>query len=469
MNTTTTTTQTTSRSITLKQRLATNGYTKSAYNGYNRGHGYTLDLHGYRREDAIEKVTRFFEVIRTYYYRCYPSLSSSSNSTTSTASSSNFMSQTGDTPAPPTYVKATIITGLGKHSQYGPVLKQAVQALLDKRHMNYTLTSNKGSFIVNAISGIDLYSAPLQPTTTKLIVQSSNEHDNDDNIKLVNRIKHSKRRYDPKPGEDPSIHYNMEKEDENDDTHDEQNNSNGRKGYVIGYEPTPAELAKEERLVERAKEQSEQEQRQIQKQERHASKEVHQAMTLSKHQFKREIQEWEELQEQEQSELDRMLELSLNQTSNKDIDESCSQDEDDEDELKRIMEFSLQQEEQHQSQRQTMEQEQEEELKRIMELSLQQQKQDTTTEEKELEQIMELSKREIQEMQQQKEEEELAQALQEIQMLEQMEHVVDDVTSTSQDCYGSQHQQQYHHDQEEDELERAIQESKEIHNLEQYR
>ena len=93
----------------------------------------TLDLHGKLVEDAIAEVTLFLERIRTYHHH------------------------------------VQIITGSGSHSRHGPILRSAVQKLLDKRRMIWKLEHGGGSFQVDALSGVDLYD-PGEATDSKVLI-----------------------------------------------------------------------------------------------------------------------------------------------------------------------------------------------------------------------------------------------------------------------------------------------------------
>lgn len=108
----------------------------------------TLDLHGRRLEEAVAEVTMYFDRIR----RTYASISNAA------ATSS---------------VDVTIITGKGSHSSQGPVLRSAIQKLLIKRGMNYTIEHHKGAFTVDALSGWDLYAAG--PSTSSKVLVSDRE------------------------------------------------------------------------------------------------------------------------------------------------------------------------------------------------------------------------------------------------------------------------------------------------------
>ena len=140
-----------------------------------------LDLHGYTRERAIEKLTFFLDQIR------HKHLHSISNSSTY---------------LPPS-MPVTIITGSGKHSQSGPVLRHAVEKTLTKRQMVFRLNHGKGSFIVDAFSGIelrlrrghgDMYDDDdaLCPKDTKVVIKRRTGLTGGQNdIKLVNRPKNT--------------------------------------------------------------------------------------------------------------------------------------------------------------------------------------------------------------------------------------------------------------------------------------
>lgn len=107
----------------------------------------TLDLHGKLVEDAIAEVTLFLERIRTYHHHA--------------------AALTGGGGTTCCYVQ--IITGSGSHSRHGPILRSAVQKLLDKRRMIWKLEHGGGSFQVDALSGDDLYD-PGEATDSKVLI-----------------------------------------------------------------------------------------------------------------------------------------------------------------------------------------------------------------------------------------------------------------------------------------------------------
>jgi hypothetical protein len=109
----------------------------NACNTFHRSHApeHVLDLHNHTKLQAIEKLTRFLDQLRHPY--------SSSHSTTNTTNT-------------PPLLPVTVITGSGKHSSHGPVIRQAVQSLFERRQMNFHLNRGRGSFWVDALSGIDL-------------------------------------------------------------------------------------------------------------------------------------------------------------------------------------------------------------------------------------------------------------------------------------------------------------------------
>ncbi|KAL7537768.1 hypothetical protein ACHAWF_005890 [Thalassiosira exigua] len=111
----------------------------------SHGTATTLDLHGRRLEDAISEVTLFLERIRR----------------TVAGSSASVLF-------------VTIITGSGSHSPNGPVLRNAVQKLLVKRGMDFSLQPGGGAFQVDALSGCDLY-APEPAICSKVLVAEQDE------------------------------------------------------------------------------------------------------------------------------------------------------------------------------------------------------------------------------------------------------------------------------------------------------
>jgi len=119
-------------------------------------------------------------------------------------------------------VWVTVITGLGKHSTNGPVLRQAVESLLIKRDMIFWPNPDRGSFTVRADSGFELhYENPAQRKDTKVVLRPS------DDLTIDLRISSKKKNL-------KSIEIVFP-------------NRNGQ------FSLTPAEIAEEERMVSAAK------------------------------------------------------------------------------------------------------------------------------------------------------------------------------------------------------------------------
>lgn len=98
---------------------------------------YSIDLHGYNKSDAIQVLTAFLEEVKT--------------KSTSTS-------------------MVLVITGSGKHSQQGAVLRSTIENLFQRREMQYSWGDpGKGSLLVDARSGFTLYE-PEQPQDTKVIL-----------------------------------------------------------------------------------------------------------------------------------------------------------------------------------------------------------------------------------------------------------------------------------------------------------
>jgi hypothetical protein len=97
----------------------------------------TLDLHGYRKEDALRQVSGFLEQ-HTSGWVC-------------------------------------IITGTGSHSPQGPVLRTAVHDYLKKRQMTFYIMRGKGGFTVDSASGRAVQSSCRQAQDTKVSVVAIRE------------------------------------------------------------------------------------------------------------------------------------------------------------------------------------------------------------------------------------------------------------------------------------------------------
>jgi hypothetical protein len=100
----------------------------------------TIDLHGYNKSKAIRMLTMFME-----------QQASNRKSTNSNQ------------------VWVLVITGSGAHSNEGPVLRTAIEAVFRKRQMKYIVNNGKGSFTVDVLSGFKLFE-PGQPVDTKVLV-----------------------------------------------------------------------------------------------------------------------------------------------------------------------------------------------------------------------------------------------------------------------------------------------------------
>ncbi|KAL3938163.1 MAG: hypothetical protein SGBAC_006870 [Bacillariaceae sp.] len=102
-----------------------------------------IDLHGFTKVEAIRRLTVFLEEVGRRQSTRRPNASIA--------------------------CWVLVITGSGAHSQYGPVLRTAVEALLQKRKMQYLPQRGKGGFTVNANSGI-VFFEPSQPTDSKVLI-----------------------------------------------------------------------------------------------------------------------------------------------------------------------------------------------------------------------------------------------------------------------------------------------------------
>mmetsp|Transcript_12290 Transcript_12290/g.23026 ORF Transcript_12290/g.23026 Transcript_12290/m.23026 type:complete len:372 (+) Transcript_12290:128-1243(+) len=261
----------------------------------------TLDLHGCTKPQAIQKLTTFFDQIRSNHYN------NNSNKKTS--------------------YPVTIITGSGKHSTHGPVLRQAVQHLLEKRQMTFHLNHHggKGSFHVDALSGIDLMDrALIRQTSSKILVVNRNgdEEDDEGHVRLFQRCINRNMEYSRQRGQDSEITATVTDVDNN-------NNHDNADDDIL---PTPSEVARDDDLIQQVKMISQTEAMQMKSLEIkeknefqkaiHESESVHvqkqmqmqddleltKVLVLSKEQHEQKLKE---SQDQEQKMLTNVLEMSL--------------------------------------------------------------------------------------------------------------------------------------------------------------
>jgi hypothetical protein len=104
----------------------------------------TVDLHGYRKDGAMRELTSFLEGHRV-----------------------------AGTATP-----VMVITGTGSHSSDvgGPVLRTAVQSLLERREMEFS-RNTAGSFLVKARSGVTWFSQQSNAEDTKVVLRDGNDDD----------------------------------------------------------------------------------------------------------------------------------------------------------------------------------------------------------------------------------------------------------------------------------------------------
>ena len=126
-----------------------------------------LDLHGCTKLQAIKRLTFFLDQLRHKH---------------KTPRTLRAQNQIPTVPGP---MAVTIVTGSGKHSTHGPVLRQAVEKTLQRRQMVFQLNPGNGSFCVDALSGIELVARDnsLKEDTKVIVTDSSNGNE----VQLVNR------------------------------------------------------------------------------------------------------------------------------------------------------------------------------------------------------------------------------------------------------------------------------------------
>lgn len=124
----------------------------------------TLDLHNHRLTTAISSTTSFLSGLIQRHHASCPYVKSSG------------ISNTGKPGTCSCAVHCIIVTGSGSHSSDGPVLRSAIDKLLQRRRMTYHITphSGRGSFTVDANSGHELvYRDEGRRTDSKVVVARS--------------------------------------------------------------------------------------------------------------------------------------------------------------------------------------------------------------------------------------------------------------------------------------------------------
>lgn len=158
----------------------------------------TLDLHGLTKEKAISTLTTFLSKILilvtkrneqqesiVFEPKNTPTTTTTYNEKNHWRSSVVDYSQNKSRCNPSGKANAEsdkgiwvhIITGAGRHSGInGPVLRNAVQKLLEKRCITYRLTNDKGGFLVRVDSGYELYPIENQLNTKLLLKKIPQNH-----------------------------------------------------------------------------------------------------------------------------------------------------------------------------------------------------------------------------------------------------------------------------------------------------
>lgn len=159
----------------------------------------TLDLHGLTKEKAISTVTIFLSKIlllgtkRSEQQESIVVAPKNTPTTTTTYTKKNHGRSSVVDSSPnqsrchPSWranansdkgIWVHIITGAGRHSGiHGPVLRNAVQKLFEKRCITYRLTNDKGGFLVRVDSGYELYPIDNQSNTKLLLQTIPQNHD----------------------------------------------------------------------------------------------------------------------------------------------------------------------------------------------------------------------------------------------------------------------------------------------------
>jgi Smr domain len=297
----------------------------------------TLDLHGHTKESAIRALTAFCEQ--------------------------------SEQSAHPNNPWVSVITGTGSHSGAlgGPILKQAIQKLLIKRQMEYCYSKKKGFFLVNVLSGVVLKANPTREELNVAAAGDSAVLVDDERFGHDTKLKFMARDHVP-PAAPPILKPNHKKKVAGKKMRkDMQAYSLATPQQLMSsHDPLPSELAADQQLIQQAKTYSLHDTRKWQSQRDKEQYTLEQILQKTQQEeLEKEQQEQEELQRAvalsqklptisaEDEELERILQLSLQEAEEKPQSVSLFANDDNEpstsaedEELERILRLSLQEAEQ---------------------------------------------------------------------------------------------------------------------------
>lgn len=205
-----------------------------------------LDLHGYTKEKAVSTTTWFLD---------------------------DAMKKAKIRKESPVFV--TIITGTGKHSHCGPVLRNAIKALLEKRQMNFKLNHGKGSFTVDVTSGHQLFLDHQHRFDSKVVLTSDPPHQlpigygSNDKSSMIGSLA------TVVSGTSTTTRRNIIKDNNN------NNNNEEASLFIHDNSPLPSEVSADDALFQHVKQVSSSEAAKIQSLKDREKNELEKAKTLS--------------------------------------------------------------------------------------------------------------------------------------------------------------------------------------------
>jgi hypothetical protein len=194
-----------------------------------------------------------------------------------------------------TTASVQVVTGTGSHSEHmgGPVLRSAVQSLLERREMEYS-RNTAGSYLVNAQSGQVWYSQQSTSEDTKVVLRDGN----DDDIRIQQAAisaKAARNRQQQKQGQyvrqssAPGMSTGMTLSD---------NTSSSARNLLVSAGPSLTEVVRSEAEWNRAKEDSIELARHQNKQNTKEERELRKVLSASEEELKRLEEEETELFDQ---------------------------------------------------------------------------------------------------------------------------------------------------------------------------
>lgn len=310
----------------------------------------TLDLHGYRKENAIRALVTFLEQHRPGGQVRTKAIANTTNCRTTVSP----RTRTNDKKSEGTTMKNTgasatvqVITGVGKHSARGPILRDAVKAYLQRHHYIYQWF--QGYFLIQSGTGQFTYQRQISDEDTKLILTDQAEVQQ----YRIQRTRISTLRTRIKaPMSDHSAREASDTTSRGTKVHTENNSSHDQPTenlLSLSFGPSIRQMVQEEVLMKRGKEESIQEFKQEQQLVLEEQRTLASVQEISHKQHIQEIQQHDEMlqqvileSEQEQYRLELEEEEMIQRAIQAENDMLLLQQQNEDEILQQVLELSAQ-------------------------------------------------------------------------------------------------------------------------------